>query len=108
MAELEAIWPFIMDEMDKIVLGDVNLLPSIGGRHDKYSYVDAKSAKHALQDHYLDTFLIMDLPKIRQFMSWLRRLFIVAGTVGDDRAMDKLILDMKHKAAYIKRNEDEV
>lgn len=108
MAELESIWPFIMDEMDKIVLEDVNLLPSIGGRHDRYAYIDAQSAKKALQDHYLDTFLSMELPKIRRFMSWLRRLFIVAGTVGDDNAMNTLILDMKHKAAYLKRNEDEV
>ena len=108
MVELESIWPFIIDEMDKIVLEDINLLPSIGGRHDRYAYIDAQSAKNALESHYLDTFLSMEIPKIRQFMSWLRRLFIVAGTVGDDGAMDRLILDMKHKAAYLKRNEDEI
>ena len=108
LKELKAIWPYIQIELKDIIESGEHILPSLGGALDKYSYVDAVTAETSAARYYQDGVLSKEPYLVKNYMGWLRRLFIVSGVVEDDREMLKLILNMKHKAAYLRRNKDEI
>jgi len=100
-AHLELIKDSILAEVADIDA----VLPTISP-WEKYVYNDTASAllttkkilRHAIEGK---------IPP-RQFLRYLRRLFIVSGKCIDDSEFHKIIVNMFHLAKYKEENKDEV
>ena len=99
IADLQFIWPFLVEEVEKIE----SVMPTVYRVGSKYAYIDKESAIKSMHTAYAD--VIQEVRTVKWFLNWLRRLFIVSGLSIDDQAYHKKIIELYEFANYMEANK---
>ena len=99
IADLQFIWPFLVEEVEKIE----SVMPTVYRVGSKYDYIDKESAIKSMYTAYAD--VIQEVRTVKWFLNWLRRLFIVSGLSIDDQAYHKKIIELYEFANYMEANK---
>ena len=99
IADLQFIWPFLVEEVEKIE----SVMPTVYRVGSKYAYIDKESAIKSMPTAYAD--VIQEVRTVKWFLNWLRRLFIVSGLSIDDQAYHKKIIELYEFANYMEANK---
>ena len=83
-----------------------HVLPTLTSKNSLYPYADAVSLKasfrRATQDAINGKFMVRD------YLRYLRRIFICATIVKDDKEFSNKLLEIKQLANYIEANKNEI
>jgi|14BtaG_2_1085337.scaffolds.fasta_scaffold43910_2 hypothetical protein len=83
-----------------------HVLPTLTSKNSLYPYADADSLKasfrRATQDAINGKFMVRD------YLRYLRRIFICAVIVKDDKGFSNKLLEIKQLANYIEANKNEI
>lgn len=83
-----------------------HVLPTLTSKSIRYPYVDADSLKaafaRATQDAINGDF------SVRDYLRYLRRIYICAVIVKDDKEFSNRLLELKQLANYIEANKNEI
>jgi len=99
---LKYIAPLLIEEIDRIY----EILPTIISKRDKYPYIDGKSLKAVFRRALADA-ISGEFP-IRDFLRYLKRIYITSGLSLDDNEFNQRILDLYQLAKYMEANKDEI
>ena len=96
---LEDIKVLLTERVDTIK----EVLPTIITKFSKYPYTHVETCKASFR-RALDDTLSGDFP-MREFLRFIRRIFICSGLVSTGEEFDKEIIEMYQLAKYMEANE---
>ena len=96
----------IKDLLSEEISAIEHILPTLTSKSLRYPYADADSLKatfaRATQDAINGDFAVRD------YLRYLRRIYICAVIVKDDKGFSNRLLELKQLANYIEANKNEI